>query len=415
MPYRFSKYSNLMINKEKDILGNLQSGYWTKISKEVYDILALGIDKNYSIEQLKLNLYDDEDRDYISVLYENLCFLGIIDDENNKSIIRNKIASFEITHRCNLKCKHCCVDADQIVSKKEDLSTDEIKQILDMLIKWNPERIMLSGGEPMLRPDFIELLMYLKENYTGEIIISTNATLINENNVEIISKYAHQIDVSVDGIDEESCSIIRGPGVFDKVMKGVKLLKGTGFEKISLSMVVSDKNEHLKEQFNLLNNRLGTKAVFRGFSAVGRGKKNKSYFSEYGENEVYISDNYLNDDFNELIGICCCKGGRQELFISYNGDVYPCPLFIKKEFLIGNMLKVDKVENLEKFKENGMYNYNLTDIVNFENNKDCIDCKVNLFCWTCPGKLNELNGNKFALKDKCRKIKPVLYKRIWGE
>ena len=203
MPYRFSKYSNLMINKEKVILGNLQSGYWTKISKEVYDILALGIDKNYSIEQLKLNLYDDEDRDYISVLYENLCFLGIIDDENNKSIIRNKIASFEITHRCNLKCKHCCVDADQIVSKKEDLSTDEIKQILDMLIKWNPERIMLSGGEPMLRPDFIELLMYLKENYTGEIIISTNATLINENNVEIISKYAHQIDVSVDGIDEE--------------------------------------------------------------------------------------------------------------------------------------------------------------------------------------------------------------------
>ena len=164
MPYRFSKYSNLMINKEKVILGNLQSGYWTKISKEVYDILALGIDKNYSIEQLKLNLYDDEDRDYISVLYENLCFLGIIDDENNKSIIRNKIASFEITHRCNLKCKHCCVDADQIVSKKEDLSTDEIKQILDMLIKWNPERIMLSGGEPMLRPDFIELLMYLKEN-----------------------------------------------------------------------------------------------------------------------------------------------------------------------------------------------------------------------------------------------------------
>ncbi|MDU4881092.1 MAG: radical SAM protein, partial [Clostridioides difficile] len=66
MPYRFSKYSNLMINKEKVILGNLQSGYWTKISKEVYDILALGIDKNYSIEQLKLNLYDDEDRDYIS-------------------------------------------------------------------------------------------------------------------------------------------------------------------------------------------------------------------------------------------------------------------------------------------------------------------------------------------------------------
>ncbi|MGX9758291.1 radical SAM protein [Clostridioides difficile] len=415
MSYRFSNYSNLIINRDKVILGNLQSGYWTKISKEVYDILTLGIDKNYSIEQLKLSLYDDEDRAYISTLYDNLCFIGIIEDENHRSIVKNKIASFEITHRCNLKCTHCCVDADQIASKKEDLSTEGIKQILDKLIKWNPERIMLSGGEPMLRSDFIELLIYLKENYTGDIVISTNATLINKDNVEIISKYAHQIDISIDGVDEESCSIIRGPGVFDKVMKSVKLLKDTGFEKISLSMVVSDKNEHLQEQFNLLNERLGTKAIFRGFAAIGRGKKNKSHFSEYGENEVYISEDYLSDDFDESIGICSCKGGRQELFIAYNGDVYPCPSFIKKEFLIGNILDVDKVGNLEKFKEDGICNYNLTNIINFENNKECIDCKVNLFCWTCPGKLDELNGNKLALKDKCSKIKPILYKRVWGE
>lgn len=60
------------------------------------------------------------------------------------------------------------------------------------------------------------------------------------------------------------------------------------------------------------------------------------------------------------------------------------------------------------------YRYS-TNIINFKNNKECIDCKVNLFCWTCPGKLDELNGNKLALKNKCSKIKPVLYKRVWGE
>ncbi len=48
--------------------------------------------------------------------------------------------------------------------------------------------IMLSGGEPMVRSDFFEILTYLKSIYKGNIIVSTNATLINKNNVELLIK-----------------------------------------------------------------------------------------------------------------------------------------------------------------------------------------------------------------------------------
>lgn len=118
--------------------------------------------------------------------------------------------------------------------------------------------ITLSGGEPLLRGDFKELLKYLKNNYNGHIGISTNGTLITNSNAELLVKYADQIDISVDGVDEETCSIVRGKGVFEKVIKSIKILQDKGFSNISLSMVFSDKNEYLEPSFLELNKKLGT-------------------------------------------------------------------------------------------------------------------------------------------------------------
>ena len=282
MSFNFSKNCSEIINETKVVLGNRQTGQWVRISKEVYDILKLGIENNFCLSKLMSSLYDDNDRDYIQNLYSRLCSIGIIEDNDNKQTFKNKIASIEMTHRCNLKCIHCCIDADGIISENEDLSTEEMKCIFDKLIIWNPNYIMLSGGEPMLRKDFIELLLYLKSSYEGKIILSTNGTFINDKNVDILAKCAYKIDISLDGVDEESCSIVRGPGVFDKVINNVKLLKNTGFEKISLSMAVSDKNKHLETEFNKLNELLGTTPLVRAFTPVGRGKDNRIIFSDKG-------------------------------------------------------------------------------------------------------------------------------------
>ena len=135
----------------------------------------------------------------------------------------------------------------------------------------------------------------------GKIILSTNGTFINDKNVDILAKCAYKIDISLDGVDEESCSIVRGPGVFDKVINNVKLLKNTGFEKISLSMAVSDKNKHLETEFNKLNELLGTTPLVRAFTPVGRGKDNRNIFSDKGIDEVYISEEFLSDDYNSLL------------------------------------------------------------------------------------------------------------------
>ncbi|MCU9808425.1 hypothetical protein LEQ06_09755 [Paraclostridium sp. AKS46] len=80
MKYKLSNSSRILINGEQLILGNRNTGDWIKTSKQVYDILMLGIDKNLSIEDLLTHLYDDEDRKYIKTIYDNLCYLKIIDN-----------------------------------------------------------------------------------------------------------------------------------------------------------------------------------------------------------------------------------------------------------------------------------------------------------------------------------------------
>ncbi|MGX9758293.1 radical SAM protein [Clostridioides difficile] len=414
MGYRYSKYSTNIINVDKVVLANRGSGQWIRISKEVYDILNLGIENNYSIEQLKLSLYDDADRKYIYNLYKKLISIGVIEDEKNKVVLKNKRASFEITNRCNLRCIHCYIDADGLDSDKVDLSTDEIKKVIDKLIQWNPERISLTGGEPMLRKDFFDILRYLRLNYDGNIGISTNGTLINNKNIDELSKNINQIDISIDGIDEKTCSDVRGPGVFNKVVESVKLFRSRDFNEISLSMAFGNKNIHLESKFIELNTYLGTTPIVRQFEPIGRGFENREFFSDKKITKSGLSDKFLNGDFNKEFNSCSCSAGKREVYISHKGDIYPCQSFLKDEYKIDNILEIDSLDNLKLNKNKCTEGYKNIEKFFPENNKECKDCKVNLFCWPCPGELSSIKDNEEAFQDTCKKIKPILYKQIWG-
>lgn len=127
MNYKFDDSVKLLKNGEYVILGNTKNGQWIKMTNYIYNIFKIGIDNSLDINELKKCLEDDEDRQFIQNLYENLLDMRIIYDEINNVAFQNKIASLEITNRCNLKCVHCCVDADNLISEKEELSTIELK------------------------------------------------------------------------------------------------------------------------------------------------------------------------------------------------------------------------------------------------------------------------------------------------
>jgi len=405
------KHVEKIFRENKVILANKETGAWTRVSNEVFEILKYILDNNYFIGDLKCAFETEEDYLFIKDIYDSLVESNIICSRDYNFNTQNKIVSVQLTNRCNLSCTHCCVDAKKTNTMEEDLSTEQMKNIFDKLIDWQPLNIMLSGGEPMLRVDFMELLEYLRDKYKGKIILSTNSLFINNENVQKLARWCDSFEISIDGVDEETCSIVRGKGVFDKVCHNVGLLKKSGVDNINLSMVFSDKNQHLERQFYNLNDKLGTRAICRIFSAVGRGDLNKGIFSDKSDEDIYIPPNYLSKDFDEPFGIGFCSAGKKEIFIGYDGTLYPCPSYISNNFAIGNILSCNAIDDLLE-DENDQSVCKYVTAFDPRNLPKCKKCDVKLFCWTCPGELRDIKTEK-AFNIRCKLIKPILLQRVW--
>ena len=80
-------------------------------------------------------------------------------------------------------CKHCCIDAN---SRTDEMSTDEIYRSITQNSQWNPDNVSISGGEPLVRRDIKEILIYLRKVYNGKITLSTNGLLIDKENIETL-------------------------------------------------------------------------------------------------------------------------------------------------------------------------------------------------------------------------------------
>lgn len=82
--------------------------------------------------------------------------LGVIGDEEKEEVI--DVVYLLLTNRCNLKCIHCCADAADENSEvyRREMSTQEWTGIIDKIVDIEPGGIVLTGGEPLLRKDFLK-------------------------------------------------------------------------------------------------------------------------------------------------------------------------------------------------------------------------------------------------------------------
>lgn len=394
-----------------------------RLSEEIYRYFLLSQNNKMKVYDF-VNCFDDEnDRKYIINLIDIMNKNQILKSSNlNSNELSNQIAIyFCLTNRCNLFCKHCCAESSS--NNKDLLSTYDLKNIVDRISVLNAPHIVVTGGEPLIREDFFEIIKYIKLKLPNtKLILSTNGTLIDEHNIGFIIDNFEKVDISIDGVDEKTCSETRGRGVFNKVINAVNLLKDNGFNNIKLSMVFGQKNAHLSQQFKDLNKKLGTEFVERYFVPTGRGLENKDdYLIEDTVLPITIPYTLNNevkkckDKKNKKIGSCACNAGNSQIFINHDGNVYPCPSLIKDEYKMGNILdnefiqviKGNKIRELESLiKLESIYPYNF---------KKCRECDVNIFCWHCPAILDSVKDNKIELDRWCEMMKHNLNIAVWGD
>ena len=229
----------------------------------------------------------------------------------------------------------------------------------------------------------------------------------SKENIETLKKCVDYFEISLDGVDESSCSKIRGEGVFEKVVETVHFLKENGCGEISLSMVICDKNQDLEEEFKKLNIKLGTHPIVRVLSFVGRGKEKRDELSLMSQGEVYIPDKFFDTERPYVFWGNCLEKNRKRM-IRANGDIYTCPLIIDEELKENNILRVSDLSEVENGKL-----YNLKEKLLSQNPK-CRTCKVNPFCWNCIATIKE-NTENGAMDDYCSKVKAFYFNTVWGE
>ena len=168
--------------------------------------------------------------------------------------------SVEITMRCNLRCKHCYIPPDVRTGAKEgELTLLELEQIFSEFSDAGALWLLITGGESLLRPDFLDIYNAAKRK--GFIItIFTNGTLLNENIVQHFAEYRpFMIEISLYGATQETYERVTGiPGSFKRCRQGIDLLLKNGIP-VRLKSALMTLNVHELVQMQQLSTRLGLK------------------------------------------------------------------------------------------------------------------------------------------------------------
>jgi len=159
-------------------------------------------------------------------------------------------ATIDITNRCNQYCLYCYAEANKF---KIDMDGNKWIAILETLYKKGLRSVVISGGEPLLHPNFWKILDFCCEHFITEV--NTNGQLIRQTEAQKLANYnLKAIQISIDSADEKTHDAYRGKGTWKRVMDASLILKSYGLP-IRISMTVRpetiSKIEPLRRYANL--------------------------------------------------------------------------------------------------------------------------------------------------------------------
>jgi heme d1 biosynthesis radical SAM protein NirJ len=184
------------------------------------------------------------------------------------------VVIWNLVRRCNLTCVHCySISAD--VDFPGELSTAEVFSVMDDLKRAGVPVLILSGGEPLLRPDLFDIAARAKGMgfYTG---LSTNGTLIDAPmSARIAAIGFDYVGISLDGLRETHDRFRRKEGAFDASLKGLRLCRDAGAKTGMRFTVTQDNAADLRALVELAEAERIDKFYLSHLNYAGRGNRNR--------------------------------------------------------------------------------------------------------------------------------------------
>lgn len=256
---------------------------------------------------------------------------------------------WDVTSRCNLKCRHCYVEAD--TTRRAELTTAEAALVIEQLRKAKVFRLSFSGGEALLRDDIYTLLDYATPYFPVEL--ASNGLLITEEVAQQLKSRRVFVQLSLDGL-EEAHDYLRGrKGAFEKLTEAMQILRKEGVP-FGVTTVIYRRNAHeIKETISFAEESGALIIRFYRLIHAGRGKEMTSLDLTPGEYEGALRDVYtyqgrIRAVADEAFGFLLhgrenphqwvgCQAGRTLAGIKADGHVVPCPMFCDPVFFCGKV------------------------------------------------------------------------------
>ncbi len=152
-----------------------------------------------------------------------------------------RLVFWEVTKGCNLRCVHCRATATELASPN-DLPTAQALNIIDQIAGFANPILVLSGGEPLYRPDIFQLAKYATDKGL-RVALATNGTLVTKEVAnKIVDSGVKRVSISLDGANSDTHDTFRGiPGAFDAAIYGFRNLKELGMP-VQINMTIARHN-----------------------------------------------------------------------------------------------------------------------------------------------------------------------------
>jgi len=310
--------------------------------------------------------------------------------------------NFELTARCNHNCRHCYINLpknDQDATALE-LDINQIENIAEQAVKNGVLWCLLTGGEPLLRPDFSDIYIMLKK--MGLLVsVFTNACLINESHIGLFKEYnPRDLEITVYGVTEKTYETVTGvKGSYQQFRGGLDLVLNNKIP-VSLKAMAIRSNvheiediakfcaKHSKKKFKFdpfLHKRYDFDDKRNKMIASERLTKDEIVLVEYNNLErkqalLENCDDLLLDEKIDMAGrVFSCGILKHGYDISYDGKLRLC----------GSLLHPDYVRDLKKIFLMDAYREIAANVIsartdNPEFLNKCGQCQIINLCFFCP-------------------------------
>jgi radical SAM protein with 4Fe4S-binding SPASM domain len=312
--------------------------------------------------------------------------------------LRQKIAgkrvplggSLELTFRCNLRCAHCYIgDARAGIPGRAELTYSEMCDLLDQLVDEGCLWLLITGGEPLLRSDFLDIYTYAKQK--GLLItLFTNGTLITREIADHLREWPpFKVEISLYGRTRETYEKVTGvPGSYESCLCGIELLLERGLP-LNLKTMIMTLNKH--EVWDIKKYAEGLGVDFRFDPLINAGLDGDQELAELRIAPEEIVELDLADarrldkwrDFcDRFLGVAFdrryvffCGAGIHTFHIDPHGELSVCILYRAESYDL----------RLGSFRE-GWHDF-IPQVRNQKarNGNACSECDLIVMCGQCPG------------------------------